>query len=104
MPKPIIAARSTTTAAKSTASITSFLVDKDIRTAVETNLFSITSELGKAKIAIEKKVAELGGATGLPVAGVEYGAGDGYKRRYQNGVIYFLPPAGPCWVHGAILA
>jgi hypothetical protein len=56
-------------------------------------------------MAIDKKHAEIGGEPGPPVGDVEYGAvGYGYKRRYENGVIYSLPPAGPCWVHGAILA
>lgn len=80
------------------------LADRAVRAAVESKVSALVSEIGKAKIAIDKKYAELGGAPGQPVGGVEYGAGDGYLRRYQNGVIYFLPPAAPCWVHGAILA
>ena len=65
---------------------------------------AVMSEAGKAKLAIERKAVEIGGAAGAPVGIVEFGAGDGFKRQYQNGAIYFLPPAGPCWVHGSIHA
>ena len=36
------------------------------------------------------------------VGGVEFGAGDGFYRLYQNGAIYWKPQLGAFWVHGAI--
>jgi len=102
MSKTKIAFKKPTSVVQNTTPI-GYSVDHDIRIAVDGGLNTIISELSKAKTAIDKKYMELGGTPGLPVNGVEYGAGDGYKRRYQNGVIYFLPPAGPCLVKGAIL-
>jgi len=97
----------TTVAVKSATSINSLLknaIDQEIHSAAAGKIQGIVSELGKAKTAIDKKSMEVGNATGQPLGDVEYGAGDGYRRRYQNGVIYYLPPAGPCWVHGAIVS
>ena len=67
------------------------------------NRFNVALEgLRKARTAIEQKRIALGGATGQPTGEVDFGAGDGYYRRFQNGIIYLLPPAAPCWVHGPI--
>jgi hypothetical protein len=85
------------------ARLNDFLVQESSSTHLTGRISAIVSEISKAKTAIEKKAADLGGGTGVPVADVEYGAGVGYFRRYQNGVIYVKPPGGPCWVHGAIL-
>jgi hypothetical protein len=79
------------------------ILDSATRTTVDSKVAGVMSEIGKAKLAIDRKHAELHGAPGQPLGGVEFGAGNGYFRRFQNGVIYLLPPSGPCWVHGAIL-
>jgi hypothetical protein len=86
-----------------TASVLGDLLGRESHTSVNDKFAGMISELAKAKAAIEKKRLEIGGAAGQAVGGVEYGAGDGYFQRYQNGIIYLLPPAAPCWVHGAIL-
>lgn len=87
-----------------TAAVLGDLLGRESHTSVNDRFVGMISELAKAKAAIDKKRAEIGNAAGQPVGGVEYGAGNGYFRRYQNGVIYLLPPAAPCWVHGAILS
>jgi len=58
-----------------------------------------------AKLAINQKYMEIGGATGLPTGQVESAAGEGFQflRRYQNGIIYWREAIGARWVHGAIL-
>lgn len=100
-----VAISQTTVAIKEvkTRSLLADLLGREAHESVNDRFSGMISELGKAKIAIDKKCVELNGAPGLPLGGVEYGAGDGYRRRYQNGIIYFRPPASPCWVHGAIL-
>ncbi len=85
-------------------SLSTRLIGSKTHTSVDRKVSALMSELGEARKAIEQKSKEIGGAAGLPVGDVEYGVGDGFYRRYQHGIIYFLPPSGPCWVHGAILA
>jgi LGFP repeat len=102
MPTPTIALKTATT--KVNATTITLLVDNAFHTTVDDRISATLSVLGTAKTAIDKKAAAIGAELGAPVSGVEFGAGDGYKRRYKNGVIYFLPPAGPCWLHGGILA
>jgi len=70
---------------------------------LEKKFLPILSILAIAADTINQKATQLGGAAGEPVGQVEWGAGDGYFRRYQDGIIYYLPPAAPCWVTGAIL-
>lgn len=97
----------TTLATKSAikvATLLNELFDNSMHSSVGAEVNALISELGKAKTAIERKAAELGSVAGLPIGGVENGAGEGYRRQYQHGVIYFLPTSGPCWVTGAILA
>lgn len=64
----------------------------------------VTSVFGEASDAIKKKVAALGGAPGKALGRVEFGAGNGFRQKFENGEIFLLPPNAPCWVHGAILA
>ncbi len=52
---------------------------------------------------IRAHAAQLGGAPGAEVSGLET-AGVGDRIRYQNGTIYAIPGAEPAWVHGAIEA
>jgi hypothetical protein len=68
-------------------------------------LSDVFKRLAAAGRAMDAKAAALAGKIGNPVGATEFGAGDdeGYYRRYQNGLLYQKPPAGPCWVHGAIL-
>lgn len=62
------------------------------------------SELGKVKPIFDKKNLETNGAAGRALGAVTFGANGGYFRKYENGIIYLLPPNGPCWVCGDILA
>jgi len=55
-----------------------------------------------AQEAIDQKYHILGGAPGKPTTDIEFGAGDGYYRRYEQGAIYWHPQLGAFWVHGAI--
>jgi hypothetical protein len=64
----------------------------------------LTSVFGDADKAIKQKVLDLGGAPGKALGGVEFGAGDGFRQKFEHGEIFLLPPNAPCWVHGAILA
>jgi hypothetical protein len=102
MPKPALALKTAVTKVNTTA--LTLVIDNAFHSTVDKRINATISVLATAKVAIDKKAAAIGAELGAPVSGVEFGAGDGYKRRYKNGVIYFLPPAGPCWVHGAILA
>ena len=86
-----------------TAAVLGNLLGQESHTSVNNKFVGMISEVAKAKAAIDKKRDEIGSGPGQPVGGVEIGAGDGFLRRYQNGIIYVLPPAAPCWVHGAIL-
>lgn len=52
---------------------------------------------------IRAHAAQLGGAPGAEVSGLEP-AGAGDRIRYQDGTIYAIPGADPAWVHGAIEA
>lgn len=54
--------------------------------------------------AIQAKYVELNMAPGPPTSPVEYGARDGFYRRYESGAIYYHPQTGAHWVHGAIYA
>jgi hypothetical protein len=54
-----------------------------------------------AREAIERKANAIGWHE--PAADVEPGAGDGWHRRYVNGLIEWLPAIGAFEVHGAIL-
>src|SRR5437870_4868121 len=76
-----------------------------LQTVVPQKISDFFKGLKAAGLAMERKAAAIGSSVGNPVGAVEFGGGnsDGYYRRYQNGVIYQKPPAGPCWVHGAIL-
>ena len=67
-------------------------------------MLELFKALKNAEMAIEQKNKEIDGEAGLPVGQIWFGKGDGYSRRFQNGVIYLKPPSGPYWVHGAILA
>jgi LGFP repeat-containing protein len=84
-----------------------FGVRKDvlIPNVLPQKISEVFKRLAAAGRAMDLRAAQLGAKIGNPVGGVEFGAGDdeGYYRRYQNGVLYQKPPAGPCWVHGAIL-
>lgn len=77
-----------------------------VRDVVPEKISDLFKGLKTAGLAMERKAAAIGSSTGNPVGPVEFGGGDtdGYYRRYQNGVMYQKPPAGPCWVHGSILA
>jgi hypothetical protein len=79
------------------------LNDHQLHASASNKIVAIISEIGRARTLIDQKNAQLKNAAGLPIGGVESGVGDGYHRRYQNGIIYYLPPRAPCWVHGAIL-
>lgn len=78
-------------------------LSSSLTTTVQTRFNGVLGDLRKAANTIEQKRIALGGATGQPTGEVDFGAGEGYCRRFQNGVIYLLPPAAPCWVHGSIL-
>jgi hypothetical protein len=85
------------------------LDDSIYHTATE-RVTGVLSVLATAAKAIDAKAAALGSAVGTPLGGVTWGSANGiftkdagYKRQYTNGIIYFLPPAGPCFLHGAIL-
>jgi LGFP repeat len=58
-----------------------------------------------ARMAVNQKYMEIGGATGLPTGPLESATGVDftYLRRYQNGIIYWQESIGARWVHGAIL-
>src|SRR5215213_9401599 len=77
-----------------------------VRDIVPDKISDLFKGLKTAELAMERKAAVIGSSAGNPVGPVEFGGGssDGYYRRYQNGVMYQKPPAGPCWVHGSILA
>ncbi|WP_161974728.1 LGFP repeat-containing protein [Piscinibacter terrae] len=79
------------------------LLNESLTTTVQSRFNGVLEGLHKAAIAIEQKRIALGGATGQSIGHVDFGAGDGYFCRFQNGIIYLLPPAAPCWVHGSIL-
>lgn len=89
--------------ASSTALLAKSPFDRARKSAVEV-ANAITSLFGEATTAIKQKVAALGGAPGKALGGVEFGAGDGFRQKFENGEIFLLPPNAPCWVHGAILA
>lgn len=59
-------------------------------------------ELARAAQALAAKAVELGGI-GAPTSEVTPGAGDGYRRSYEWGNLYWLPGPGAHLVHGAIL-
>jgi hypothetical protein len=84
------------------ARLNDFLSTESASTQLTGRINTIVSEISKAREAIDKKVADLRGAPGVAVGEVEFGD-LGYFRRHQNGIIYVKPPAGPCWVQGAIL-
>lgn len=87
-----------------TARLNDFLVRENSSTELTGRISAMVSEISKARTTIDKKEADLRGALGAPLADVEAGAGLGYLRRYQNGIVYVKPPGAPCWVQGAILA
>ena len=79
----------TTIAAKrevAVASLLTELIGKGTHTTVNGRFTGIISELGKATKLIDQKKMEVGDITGLPIGDVEFGAGDGCLRRYQNSV------------------
>ncbi|HEY0714274.1 MAG TPA: hypothetical protein VGF45_16450 [Polyangia bacterium] len=52
---------------------------------------------------LDRKVAQLGGLPGPATGELEIGYDKGYFRKHRDGVMYYTPHAGPCWVRGAIL-
>jgi len=62
----------------------------------------ILEHLHEVQAAIDQKYNNLGGAPGKPTTDIEFGAGEGYYRRYEHGAIYWHPQLGAYWVHGAI--
>lgn len=92
----------TRTSRKAATTIAS-LVSGTVSSALHSRLSDVMSSLNKAAATIEQKRLALGGATGPAIGDVDFGGGDGFYQRFQNGIIYLLPPAAACWVHGAIL-
>lgn len=78
------------------------LNDRTRKTVAEVTQ-ALTSVLGQAATAIKTKVAALGNAPGKPLGNVQFGNGNGFRQKFEQGEIFLLPPNGPCWVHGAIL-
>lgn len=92
-----------TTTAKANKTMLNLKVDKDMSVRLRAKFEDDITEIVRIRSVFTNKYNELGGATGQPIGTFDTGAGNGYFQRYQNGIIYYLPPHGPCWVHGAIL-
>jgi hypothetical protein len=79
---------------------------KELHPAATTGLNKFVSLLAGANAMIHAKAASVGTVLGAPVGPVDFGNDSdrgGFSQRFQNGIVYLLPPAAPCWVHGAIL-
>lgn len=71
---------------------------------IHKGVMDLIERLLTASDAINAKYFELNMAPGAPISPVEYGAKDGFYRRYEDGAIYYHPETGVYWVQGAIFA
>jgi LGFP repeat-containing protein len=62
----------------------------------------LARQIAAANAAIDAKYAQVAGLLGSPVATIEYGANDGYYRKYERGAIYLSRRGEAHEVHGAI--
>jgi len=99
----------TTTTVKTIAAVKTTALGTGRKTTVEATLphvgiAALLEKLRKAARTIQLKAMATKGI-GSPLGEVEFAGGDaeGYHQRFQNGMIYLKPPAGPCYVHGSIL-
>lgn len=74
-----------------------FLIDNAFQTVTE-----LLKEIEKANGIIDAKYYDVKGVLGNPVSDLEYGANDGYFKRYEGGAIYLSPKGKAFEVHGDI--